>query len=153
LKLKMKRPKFFGWEKPDPQPVSLPGGPRRPPTLQETVERALRESAARNMLRRVANIEETPEEAMDFDIDSDPVDHLTKFENAAYELPPLEFKKRINAALVEKPGLGTFVRRAFGHLFGKDELPAEPVVPVKPVDPAQPALPGTPSPEAKPPVK
>lgn len=154
MKLKMKRLKFFGWEKPDPVPKSLPGGPRRQPTLQETVERALKDAAVRRMLQRTAGVEESADEAMDFDIEGDPIDHLTRFEHAAYELPPSEFKKRVNEALVAKPGLGTFVRRAFGHLFGSGELPADPMPASKPADPKQPDLPAVPpTPEVKPPVK
>lgn len=66
------------FEHPDPKPVAIPAGFRRPPTLAEQVARLVR-SERFNREAAEAGFE-TFEEADDFDIDDDPPDPSTPFE-------------------------------------------------------------------------
>lgn len=128
-----------GWEVPDPKPMSLATGLRKPPTLEETVARVMRSHQALAMLKRSAGVEETPEEAEDFDIPDDPIDALTKYEFEADRIPISDMKARLLATLTEKPALADRIRDLFGHLFKNGELK------VKPAPPAPNPPEGTPS--------
>lgn len=67
----------FGHEIPDPKPVALPSGFKRPETLAEQVQRLVRTHISR---QAEAEGMETFDEANDFDISDDPVDPSTPFE-------------------------------------------------------------------------
>lgn len=143
--MKKSRPAKFGWETPDSQPVFLATGLKKPPTLEETIARVLRSQQAIKMAGRL-DIDETAEDAEDFDIPDDPIDTLTRFEHAADAVPLGEMKARLRKALIAKPSLGAFLRRSFGHLFGAKDLD-DPVPPPAPVpDPKQIPLPEVPPP-------
>lgn len=66
-----------GHEVPDPRPLTLPSGFKRPETLAEQVQRLVR-----NHLSRIAEESgaESFEEAEDFDVDDDPSDPATPYE-------------------------------------------------------------------------
>lgn len=66
-----------GWEVPDPRPLELPAGFRKPETLAETVRRL-----TRGHLSQLADTNEmdTFEEAEDFDLPDDPDDPSTPYE-------------------------------------------------------------------------
>lgn len=66
----------FGHEVPDPTPLSLPSGFRRPETLQEQVRRLVRTQLSQAAAEQG---EETFEESEDFDVDDD-FDPSTPFE-------------------------------------------------------------------------
>lgn len=66
-----------GWEIPDPTPVAMPVGFKRPETLAEQVRRLVRTTISREAAEAGA---ETFEESEDFDIPDDPVDPSTPFE-------------------------------------------------------------------------
>lgn len=66
------------YEKPDPNPMQIPAGFRRPPTLAEQVARLVRSERFMQEARDAGF--ETFEEAEDFDIDDDPVDPSTPYE-------------------------------------------------------------------------
>lgn len=57
-----------GWEIPDPTPVALPIGAKRPESLQQQIARMVR---SQFLLRRQADGFESPEEADDLDPDDD----------------------------------------------------------------------------------
>lgn len=59
-----------GFEQPDPTPVEMPLGFKRPLTLQEQIQRALQ--TERIMAGQRARGEETLEDSMDFDVAEDP---------------------------------------------------------------------------------
>lgn len=66
------------YEHPDPQPVSMPAGFKRPETLEERIRRLVRsERFAQAMAEQGV---ESFDEANDFDIDDDPVDPATPYE-------------------------------------------------------------------------
>jgi hypothetical protein len=65
-----------GREIPDPNPIELPGGFNRPPTLQEQIKRFIRAELSR---QAADDGDETFEEADDFDVDEDP-DPLSGYE-------------------------------------------------------------------------
>lgn len=65
-----------GWEIPDPNPVAIPAGFKRPETLAEQVQRLVRTSISR---QAEAEGYETWEEANDFDVDDD-FDPTTPYE-------------------------------------------------------------------------
>lgn len=67
-----------GRENPDPTPIALPIGVRRPPTLQEQIARLVRDETFRAALER--HELESLEEADDFDIDDDTFDPTTPYE-------------------------------------------------------------------------
>lgn len=56
-----------GWEIPDPQPLEIPGGFKKPETLQEQIRRLIR-AASREAAEQGL---ETFEEAEDFNVDDD----------------------------------------------------------------------------------
>lgn len=64
-----------GMEKPDPTPMEMPAGFKRPPTLHEMIQQALR--GQRIMEAQRARGEETLEESMDYEVDEepDPISH------------------------------------------------------------------------------
>lgn len=66
------------YEHPDPTPVAIPSGFKRPETLAETVARLVRSDRFRREAEAAGF--ETFEEADDFDIDDDPPDPATPFE-------------------------------------------------------------------------
>lgn len=85
----------FGREVPDPKPVAIPAGFKRPETLQEQVARLVRTTLSR---QAEAQGFESFEESQDFDIPDDPVDPSTPFEeffdpNLGRALTPDEFKR------------------------------------------------------------
>lgn len=63
-------------EYPDPTPVEVPLGYRRPPTLQEEISRIVRQQMSQ---QAAAEGFETFEEADDFEVDDDP-DPLSAYE-------------------------------------------------------------------------
>lgn len=66
------------YEQPDPNPVAIPSGFKRPETLEERIRRLVRsERFAQEMDSQGM---ETFEEANDFDIPDDPVDPSTPYE-------------------------------------------------------------------------
>lgn len=73
------RPKLdeFGHEVPDPSPVVLPSGFKRPETLAEQVQRLVRTHISREAAEAGY---ETFEEAEDFEIPDDPDDPSTQYE-------------------------------------------------------------------------
>lgn len=85
-----------GHEVPDPTPVAVPSGFRRPETLAETVARLVR--------REVSDAAEAQgfesfEEADDFEVDDDPQDPGTPYETffdpiLGQEVTPADFKSR-----------------------------------------------------------
>lgn len=91
-----------GQEVPDPVPVAPPVGYRRPPTLQENIQRMIRSE----MLQQAAAAEgfDTFEEAEDFDIEDDPVDAQTPYE-AVFNPPPTPPAPAVNK-LTEKGAAG-----------------------------------------------
>lgn len=116
------RPEGFGSEKPDPKPLFVATGLNAEPTLEQTIARVLRAHQAEQMVDQLG-VDETPEEAEDFDIADDPIDALTRFEYAADALPLKDMKARLTTALSEKPGMREWIERTFGHLFSPGELP------------------------------
>ena len=66
-----------GWEIPDPTPVSVPSGFKRPETLAEQVQRLVRTSISRQAAEQG---DETFEESEDFDLPDDPEDPSTPYE-------------------------------------------------------------------------
>lgn len=66
-----------GHEIPDPRPMTMPSGFRRPETLAEQVQRLVRQSISRQAAEEG---KETFEEANDFDLPDDPPDPSTPFE-------------------------------------------------------------------------
>lgn len=59
-----------GFEKPDPRPMELPVGLKRPPTLQELILQTVRSERFQAAAR--ARGEETLSDSMDFDVEEDP---------------------------------------------------------------------------------
>lgn len=91
----MKRLDEKGREIPDPTPVTIPAGFKRPETLAEQVQRLVRTHISREAAERGF---ETFDEANDFDVDDDPVDPSTPYETffdpvLGKELTPLEFQQ------------------------------------------------------------
>lgn len=68
----------FGHEIPDPTPVAVPSGFKRPETLAEQVRRLVRSEQWRLRAEEVGV--ETFEESNDFDLPDDPIDPSTPFE-------------------------------------------------------------------------
>lgn len=66
-----------GHEVPDPRPMQIPAGFKRPETLQEQVQRLIRGEMSR---RAAEQGMETFEESEDFDIDDDAMDPRTPYE-------------------------------------------------------------------------
>lgn len=66
-----------GHEIPDPKPLTLPSGFKRPETLAEQVQRLVRTSIS---AEAAARGEETFEESEDFEIPDDPDDPTTPYE-------------------------------------------------------------------------
>lgn len=66
------------YEHPDPTPMAVPAGFKRPLTLAEQVRRLVRSERFQQEMERQGF--ETFEEADDFDIEDDPVDPSTPFE-------------------------------------------------------------------------
>lgn len=82
-----------GHEVPDPKPLSIPMGYKRPETLQEQVQRLIRSSMSEYAALQDA---ETFEEADDFDIEDDELDPSTPYEMEfdpvlGREVSPAEF--------------------------------------------------------------
>lgn len=67
----------FGREIPDPTPLSLPSGFKRPETLAEQVQRLVRNQISREAAEAGY---ETFDEAEDFDLPDDPTDPTTPYE-------------------------------------------------------------------------
>lgn len=85
-----------GHEIPDPTPIALPTGFRKPETLAETVARLVRHQVSEHAELHGM---ETFEEADDFDIPDDPSDPSTPFETIfdpilGQEITPADFKAR-----------------------------------------------------------
>lgn len=94
----VKRLDEFGQEIPDPRPVRIPAGFRRPETLAEQVQRLVRTHISRDAEQ---NGMETWEEANDFDVDDD-FDPSTPYETffdpvLGRELTPHEFRQNEQA--------------------------------------------------------
>lgn len=66
-----------GWEVPDPKPMAIPAGFRRPETLAEQVQRLVRSAISREAEGQGM---ETFEESEDFDIEDEPDDPSTVYE-------------------------------------------------------------------------
>lgn len=66
------------YETPDPTPMAMPSGFRRPPTLAEQVARLVRSERFQRQAQEAGF--ESFEEADDFDVDDDPPDPSTPFE-------------------------------------------------------------------------
>lgn len=84
-----------GWEVPDPTPVALPAGFKRPETLAEQVQRLVRTSISREA---ELSGQETFEEAEDFEVDDDADDYNTPYETffdpvLGKDLSPSEFRQ------------------------------------------------------------
>lgn len=105
-----------GWEVPDSQPRQIKSSLVSPPTLQETIMRVLRQQQAQRILAS-EGIEETPEEAEDFDIDDITFDPTTKYEFAADAVPHARVKQALLDAVKEKPGIRSYVERLYAHIF------------------------------------
>lgn len=58
-----------GWEIPDPIPIAVPSGMRKPERLEDTVRRLVRSETWRRDMEAAGN--ETFEESEDFDVDED----------------------------------------------------------------------------------
>ena len=69
-----------GEEKLDPTPMAIPVGFERPLTLEQQVARMMRDQYEMQAKIRDMTGVETPEEADDFDIEDDPVDMTTPYE-------------------------------------------------------------------------
>lgn len=85
-----------GWEIPDPEPVAIPSGFKRPETLAEQVRRLVRSERFNEELK-AAGVE-TFDEADDFEVDED-FDPSTPFETffdpvLGKDITPMEFKER-----------------------------------------------------------
>jgi hypothetical protein len=103
-----------GREVPDPKPLAIPMGYKRPETLQEQVQRLIRTSMSEYAALQG---EETFEEADDFDIEDDPVDMSTPYEMEfdpvlGREVSPAEFAA--NAA---------YYRRLYEQASAREPLP------------------------------
>lgn len=85
-----------GWEIPDPKPVEVPAGFKRPETLAEQVQRLVRTGLSQAAARQGA---ETFEEAEDFDVEDDDFDPSTPYEAEfdpvlGREVTPQEFQEK-----------------------------------------------------------
>lgn len=69
-----------GEEKLDPTPMAIPVGFERPLTMEQQVARMMRSQYEMQAKIRDMTGVETPEEADDFDIEDDPVDMTTPYE-------------------------------------------------------------------------
>lgn len=69
-----------GAEKLDPTPLAIPVGFERPLTMEQQVARMMRSQYEMQAKIRDMTGVETPEEADDFDIEDDPVDMTTPYE-------------------------------------------------------------------------
>lgn len=69
-----------GWEKLDDTPVEIPVGFERPLTLEEQVRRLMATEYQRVSALQGMDGVETPEEADDFDVEDDPIDPNTPYE-------------------------------------------------------------------------
>lgn len=69
-----------GEEKLDPTPMAIPVGFQRPLTMEQQVARLMRSQYEMQAKIRDMTGVETPEEADDFDIDDDPIDMTTPYE-------------------------------------------------------------------------
>lgn len=69
-----------GKEKLDPTPMAIPVGFERPLTLEQQVARMMRNQYELQAKVRDMSGVETPEEADDFDIDDDPIELSTPYE-------------------------------------------------------------------------
>lgn len=85
-----------GWEIPDPKPLSIPSGFKRPETLSEQVQRLIRHG-----LSDIAASQgfETFEDADDFDVEDEHLDPATPYEAEfdpvlGRDLTAAEFKER-----------------------------------------------------------
>ena len=92
----------YGHEMPDPKPVEMPAGFKRPESLAETVQRLVRHQVSEEA---AAAGYETFEEASDFDIPDDPIDPNTPYEVEfdpilGREVTPAEF--RANAEIYKE---------------------------------------------------
>lgn len=127
-----------GREIPDPTPVTIPSGFRRPPTLQEQVQRLVRGELSR---RAAEQGFETFEDADDFDVEGDEDPH-TPFEThfdpvLGKEISPAEFKAQ--EARYREEYLKA-QQRYFALQDAQDALsrrPARQAEPAKPATPAQ----------------
>lgn len=104
-------------EYPDPTPVEVPLGFRRPPTLQEEIQRLIRVQMSQQA--RDTGLE-TFEEANDFEVDEDP-DPLSQYEVVEMAPEPPTAQEVDEAAPAPKASMG-------------DSSPPAPV-PVKAVEP------------------
>lgn len=69
-----------GWEKLDDKPIEIPVGFERPLTMEEQVRRLMNVEYMRQ--RELGNSDfESPEDADDFDIEDDPIDPNTPYED------------------------------------------------------------------------
>lgn len=75
-----------GMEYPDPTPIEVPLGFRRPPSIHEEIRRFVRQEMSRQAQEQGG---ESFEEADDFEVDEDP-DPLTQ-----YELQPMQVERAI----------------------------------------------------------
>lgn len=82
-----------GREKLDSTPVEIPIGFERPPTLEEQVRRLMYSEYDRLRQSDAMSGMESPEEADDFDIEDDPIDQNTPYEEYFFlreqDLPPI----------------------------------------------------------------
>lgn len=69
-----------GEEKLDPTPMAIPVGFERPLTMEQQVARLMRSQYEMQAKIRDMTGVETPEEADDFDIEDDPIDMTTPYE-------------------------------------------------------------------------
>lgn len=69
-----------GEEKLDPTPMAIPVGFERPLTMEQQVARLMRAQYEMQVKVRDMTGVETPEEADDFDIEDDPIDMTTPYE-------------------------------------------------------------------------
>lgn len=111
------------FEFPDPTPMSVTSGLKRPPTLEETVARIARDHQAKVLLASRFKVKETDEEAEDFDVGDVDDLPLSKYELAADAVPAADVKRRLMEAVSEKPTLREYVDRMFGHLFRGGRVP------------------------------
>lgn len=77
-----------GWEKLDDTPVEIPVGFERPLTLEEQVRRLMSTEYQRVSALQGMDGVETPEEADDFDIEDDPIDPNTPYEEYFFARTP-----------------------------------------------------------------
>lgn len=119
-------------EKTDPKSLSVDSGLKQPLTMEQLIDRALRQHEAKKLLQTMLS-PETDDEMEDFDIAEDPIDPTTPWEKAADAVPIRELRARIQLAVNDNPALFPRIQKSGLYQKLKGYLKPPQIKPQRPV--------------------